>query len=447
MATTTPTLWADLGTVNTTTAGEEEDAHILGLPNGNVVVTWEVIDGANHSLLGQIFDPLGNPVGGELLLREGSGNDGDIYSDAVLAVREGSDSNFLVAYATHRASGDIVSVRQFDSTGGQVLLSDGVDHTIVDLTIVNTINLHAGEPSIASFADGSFVVAYTTNLTAAPGDTDTAFKIVSANNIVGTEQPLLADVGGTDDNAHNPQVAVLSNGDFVAVWDDEYNADPADSDVFFQIFNASGGTATASGTSVSGAFNLAQETHPDVAALSGGGFVVVWTDSTGDGPGDEGIRATIYSNTGVIVAADIQINTTTTGNQSEASVTALADGGFLVAWEDDQQSQVLAQRFDATGIQVGTEFVLASTIGGGDGGPDLTTLIDGRIGFAVNPLTGNIATSIWDPRTSPIAATEGNDVYTGRADGGTVFGLGGADTLFGGAGKDTLVGGTGADTM
>lgn len=97
---------------------------------------------------------------------------------------------------------------------------------------------------------------------------------------------------------------------------------------------------------------VSAESNPDVAALSGGGFVVVWTDAD---TGDEDIRAALYTNDGIFNdSSDIPVNETTTGFQNEASVTGLADGGFLVTWEDDTASLMRAQRFDATGNKAGT---------------------------------------------------------------------------------------------
>ena len=75
---------------------------------------------------------------------------------------------------------------------------------------------------------------------------------------------------------------------------------------------------------VSGAFNLAEETDPDVVALAGGGFVVAWSDADGDGAGNQGVQATIYNNAGGVVAGDFALNTTTAGSQNEASLVATA---------------------------------------------------------------------------------------------------------------------------
>ncbi len=152
-----------------------------------------------------------------------------------------------------------------------------------------------------------------------------------------------------------------------------------------------------------------------------------------------------------MVTADRQVNSTVAGNQNDASVIGLADGGFLVAWEDDAASITRAQRFDALGNLVGVQFdVLAGT---GGGAPHMTLLADGRVAFAFDRLASgdwDVFTSIWDPGSAsaqPAPATEGNDTITALPEGSTLNGLGGNDTLLGRDGNDTLYGSTGNDIL
>ncbi len=55
------------------------------------------------------------------------------------------------------------------------------------------------------------------------------------------------------------------------------------------------------------------------------------------------------------------VNTTTAGQQDQSAVTALADGGFMVAWRDDgiTDSTIRLQRYDAQGNAVGGEINIA----------------------------------------------------------------------------------------
>jgi Ca2+-binding RTX toxin-like protein len=185
-----------------------------------------------------------------------------------------------------------------------------------------------------------------------------------------------------------------------------------------------------------------------VAALANGNFVMVWEDTNGDGAGNAGIKAAIYDQTLGIVGSILVPPTTTVGPQEEVAVTGLADGGFVVTWSDVASGSIRGQTYGATGAKIGGEFVVASVDTNFE--PSVALLADGRIVVSVtNQAGGNrdIYSGILDPRTSPITGTGDADVLTSRIDGATVRGLGGADTLHGFAGNDTLDGGAGNDTL
>ena len=69
--------------------------------------------------------------------------------------------------------------------------------------------------------------------------------------------------------------------------------------------------------------------------------------------------------TAVLTAgAEFSVNTNTANNQTGPSITSLSDGGFVVVWttmdpaQDGSDYAVKAQRFDANGNSVGTEFLV-----------------------------------------------------------------------------------------
>ena len=170
----------------------------------------------------------------------------------------------------------------------------------------------------------------------------------------------------------------------------------ADHDIYFSIYTSAGAPVDSHHIAAN---TLSEETDPDVAALVGGGFVVAWTDAAGDASG-QGIQASIYNNAGGLVAGDIQLNTTTTGNQNEVTLVGLADGGFAATWEDDFADLVRGQRFDALGNKIGTEYTVKVGVSGDS--PDSALLADGRIGYAVGDVSSgdaDVITSIFDPRT------------------------------------------------
>jgi hypothetical protein len=253
-------------------------------------------------------------------------------------------------------------------------------------------------PSITPFADGSYVVAYTAATSSA--ETSVLAKIVSAAGDVGSEFALNSET----DSQTSPELATLSNGNFVAVYEDEFFGSATDHDIKYGIFTKTG-FPIASGA-VPGANSNQLETDPDVAALRDGGFVVVWTSPV---TSVHDIRASILSSTGTTVASNILVNTTTAATQDEASVVALADGGFLVTWEDDLANLVRAQRFDAAGSKIGAEFTVKNGVSDGFSGdsPEAALLSDGRIAYAIGDVVvadHDVVTSIWTtpPNPNPI---------------------------------------------
>ncbi|RVU19834.1 calcium-binding protein [Methylobacterium oryzihabitans] len=107
-----------------------------------------------------------------------------------------------------------------------------------------------------------------------------------------------------------------------------------------------------------------------VAALANGGFVVIWSDDSGVGdPSENGTKAQIYDAAGGKVGGEFLVNTETAGYQTAKSVTALAGGGFVVAWEqfggpDDGVPRAdKFQVFDAAGNKVGGEVAIAGVPG------------------------------------------------------------------------------------
>ena len=70
-----------------------------------------------------------------------------------------------------------------------------------------------------------------------------------------------------------------------------------------------------------------------MTALADGSFVATWgSDDPGDGSGGC-IRARVFDADGNPTGADFVVNTTTASDQLLPTVTALADGGFVVTWE------------------------------------------------------------------------------------------------------------------
>ena len=79
---------------------------------------------------------------------------------------------------------------------------------------------------------------------------------------------------------------------------------------------------------------------PQITALANGAFVVTWQDrslgvggATGDSSG-RAVKAQVFLADGTRVGSELLVNTATAGDQNAPQITALANGGFVVTWED-----------------------------------------------------------------------------------------------------------------
>jgi Ca2+-binding RTX toxin-like protein len=446
---TTPTLSLGPSQVNSRDGGfVQTNSDIVALPDGGYLIVWEdrTFPG-DIDMWGQRYDAAGAKVGDQFSVETVRD------SQMVPALAVHPDGSVLVAFADDFADID-TWVDRFDVNLKHLFDPDPASASHILRDSIERTSWVSADPSISVLANGGYVVSYTYTA-GKPGtnDLDAYAQIMNADGTKGA----LVRVNTDAINADSTKVATLANGNFVTVYRHESNRTtmPGDHDVLFQINTVSGALVTTA--AVAGAADNQDASQPELAALTGGGFVVVWTDAAGDSSG-QGIRATVLDSAGNAVSSDLLVNSTIAGNQNDASVLGLTDGGFVVAWEDDQAAITRAQRFDNLGGLVGTEFDIHSGVGGG--APHMALLSDGRIAFAFdvfNGSDGDIETSIWNPDTvagpppppppPPPVATNGNDTVTSLPEGSSLNGLGGNDTLIGLGGNDTLDGNTGNDTL
>ena len=81
------------------------------------------------------------------------------------------------------------------------------------------------------------------------------------------------------------------------------------------------------------------------------------------------IRDRRYSANGVAVGPEFKVNTVTTGTQEFSHAAGLSDGGFVIVWEDSNSTDgsgwgVIGQRYDASGVAQGGNFIVNTTVSG-----------------------------------------------------------------------------------
>lgn len=272
----------------------------------------------------------------------------------------------------------------------------------------------ASDPALAALANGRFVLAYRV-------DGGIAYRIVEANGSAGVEHR--ADIGAHADAAM-PDLATMHDGTFALAWREggqvavrQFDADGAPlglAETFGALGTAyspqvvahgagfavswgeigdgnvylarSGGQATMVNSDGMAASASTGAPLPGMTALSDGGFVVAW-DSYVNNPygfASSDIFFQRYDANGQAAGAITQVNTDyRVDGRFDAQVTALADGGFVVAWQagDFDGNGIYGRRFDAQGNALDAqEFAISELRQGDQGSPAVAALADG--GFA-----------------------------------------------------------------
>jgi Ca2+-binding RTX toxin-like protein len=170
------------------------------------------------------------------------------------------------------------------------------------------------------------------------------------------------------------------------------------------------------------------QSAPVLAALAGGGFISVWMNQNFGSPS---VRAQIFDDNGREVGAEFAIGAS---SAIEPSVAALPSGGFVVTWGEESPYpavfDVKGRIFDAGGAPIGAEFTVNTTTNGFQVSSEVTALAGG--GFVATWVQRNDGT--FDNIRGQVFAADGskiggefiaNDALSGTKEEATVVGLAG----------------------
>jgi Cadherin-like domain/Bacterial cadherin-like domain/RTX calcium-binding nonapeptide repeat (4 copies) len=316
--------------INTSTFNDQYQPAITALSSGGFVVSWtdDSGDASGTGIRAQIFNASGAKVGGEVPVNTATLN--AQYEPTIAAVPSGG---FVVSWRDESgqggdASGSSIKAQRFDASGAKV---GG------EMLVNGTASSDQFAPTIAALPSGGFAVAWT-DASGAGGDAS-GFAIKMRNfdpngSPAGTQ--FLVNTT-TLNNQIEPTITALAGTRAVVSWSDQ-SGDGSDFGIKAQIIEVSGAL---SGTKVGGEFlvntsTLSNQSQPTITALPSGGFVVSWVDLSGQG-GDSsgfGIKAQIFDASGAKVGGEFLVNTATSDYQTEPTITGLPSGGFVVSWTD-----------------------------------------------------------------------------------------------------------------
>ncbi|MCA9149816.1 MAG: DUF4347 domain-containing protein, partial [Planctomycetales bacterium] len=329
------------------------------------------------------------------------------------AIASFADGGYVVVWVSNGQDGSGYGIY------GQRYHADGTTNGGQFLVTSETTDAETN-PSVSTFSDGGFVVAWQDQTSGAYAWTEA--RIFNSDSTAATSEFKVSP--GTDGNGegYQPAVQTVDDSHFMVVWANETGGttyevtgnlyDRAGTSVSGQfvigslvsgtglfgaqteitqlddgglavVWRTHNGTTTgvrarvvnADGSMRSSELVLAGDNVADIASLEGGGFVVTY-DSSGM------LKASVYDASGNLTVAAFDVNTTVSAARYESTVSR-SDAGFVVVWESDNGdgsgTAILAQRFDGLGVKIGSEVVVNQTTAGDQRKAELVATASGAL--------------------------------------------------------------------
>jgi hypothetical protein len=240
-------------------------------------------------------------------------------------------------------------------------LAPGGCESFPDLVVCSQCDYQQSKPAVAADATGSFFVTWEDD-----HDNNGIYQIYARGfNADGSQRfPSMTINSVPDGQQRNPRIAAGDDGRFVVVWEDDQ-----DNNGYFQIkarvLDSFGEELVADFTV--NTLEDGQQLHPSVAMDAVGRFVVAWEDDRDDN-GYYQIYARCFEADGNERCADFTVNSTATGQQLRPAVAMEPDGGFVIAFEDDQDRDghfdVRCRGFDSLGGETFSDRLANGRTGG-----------------------------------------------------------------------------------
>lgn len=351
--------------INSQAGPEANGRNIAYDAAGNYIVVWDSSqqDGNGYGIYAQRFSATGVALGGEFLVNQTTSGNQEFGSVAMA-----NDGSFLVVWHSDQSSNSDIYARHFNASGvadsdefrvnvsttdlqrfpsvstdglgryvivwestasgnldvvGQVLNNTWATPITPDIVINTSTSGSQERAAVSMNPSGNFVVAWTNSNGDGSGDGVYAQRFDITGAKVGGEFLINQT---TANNQGQADVALDDFGGFVVTWQDDMNG----GDVFFRRYNSAGVAITGETRVHAASTNLQGQASTDFD--SRGNFVISWTDRNQDGNGF-GVYARRFSSSGIALANEFQVNTTTTGSQSFSNIAVRPNGDFVVAWE------------------------------------------------------------------------------------------------------------------
>jgi len=306
--------------VNTYTTKGQYNPSVATLSNGNFIVAWtsDDQDGSSFGIYGQLFYGNGTKFGNEF--RVNTNTFGFQSRPSVASLSNGSS---VVTWHSNGQDGSAYGIfgQLFDASA----LKIGNEFQ------VNTYTNDGQEfPLVASFLNNNFVVTWRSHYQ--DNSSYGVFgQLFSGNDTkIGNEFQIN---NYTFSDQSGPSVATFNDGNFIVAWY-SYGQDSSNFGIFGQLFS---GNDTKIGNEFQvNTYTLDEQAAPSVTIVGNENFVMAWQSKDQDGSG-YGIYGQLFDGNASKLGSEFQINTFSTNDQRIPSVASFSNGYFVVTWESGSQ--------------------------------------------------------------------------------------------------------------
>lgn len=364
--------------VNSTTLYSQYEPQTTIAGNGNFIVTWTQ-HGANDSydIFAQLFDAMGQPIGSEFQVNATSA-----LNQIIPSISANNSGEFIISWSSQLESTGTYEViaKKFNCDASSAGSEFIVNTYTADAQLASHVALNDSGQAVVVWQsygqDGDGYGVYGQRYNADGSAAGAEFRI---NVRTGAEDPIIQG-----DHQDHARVAIRDDGSFVVTWSSTANVSNNDnaSDVYARIYNANGTAAT--GEFLVNSYTPNAQMYSDVATDASGNFVIALTSGNLNRngtwiPAQDGSISSVYAQrynaAGVKIGTEFKVNTYSTDSQRDVKIAMAPTGEFIVAWssryQDGSGYGVYAQRYDAGGNTVGGEFRLNEYVAGDQAMPSI----------------------------------------------------------------------------
>lgn len=353
--------------VNTRTSLDQTDAAVSIDPNGNFIVVWS----SYYS-----YADKSNEIRGRRFAADNSPIDANEFE--INAIQSGNQSEPSVATD---AEGNFIVAWQ-----GPDLLEQNQDDIFARWFDVNGLPLgdefrvndntenNQEFPKLAINDSNMLAVVWESeNAGLEPNTSQICCKLYDANGISdGNEFQV-----NIQPDCYYPDVTIDPNGNFIVVW---LEGKRPNFSIMARLFDPNGIAKTES--IAVNTRDLSSFTQPAIAMDPAGCFLVAW-DGDPNLAGMDDIHARIFEPNGAPLCEQFIVNTTLENAQQNPQVAMNDLGQFIIVWDSEidpnaNERDIYGRRFDRDGKPIGNEFCLNSCVEGDQKYPAIAMEEDGR---------------------------------------------------------------------